>query len=165
MTNMRDTRTKHYEVVHFYPGFDRQEFWDLFVDYESWSQSDMLPGEISVIEPGNGHPMGKGAVRSVVSGSMTITEDITGFQPPVYFAYASRNGAMPVNDFVGELFLEQRADGLVATYKAGFNPRYFGTGWLFRIMFRRAHRSFFRGLGRAYEARYGRPVARSVRTA
>lgn len=152
---MTDTKKYHYEVVTFYPNFDRQKYWDMFVDYEGWTQSDILSGEISILEPGEGHPMGKGAVRSVVSGSMTITEDITAFQPPAYFAYASRNGVMPVNDFVGELFLEQRADGVVVTYKAGFNPRYFGTGWLFRIVFRRAHVSFFSALGKAYEARYG----------
>jgi hypothetical protein len=30
--------------------------------------------------------MGKGAVRSVVSGAMTITNDITASQPPAYEA-------------------------------------------------------------------------------
>lgn len=154
MPNTRDTRKKHYEIEHFYPGFDRQKFWDLFVDHEGWSRSDILPSEISIVKPGEGHPQGKGAVRKVVSGSMVILEDITGFQPPVYFSYASRNGAMPVNEFGGELFLEARPDGLLARYGGGFNPRYFGTGWLFRRIFRAVQKSAFRGLGKAYEARY-----------
>ena len=158
MANRRDTRKIHYGIEHFYPGFDRQKFWDLFVDYEGWSKSDILPSEISIVTPGEGHPMGKGAVRKVVSGSMTIIEDIVGFQPPEYFSYASRNGAMPVNDFAGELFLEQRSDGLLARYKGGFNPKRFGTGWLLRIVFRRAQTSAFRGLGKAYEERYGSPA-------
>ncbi|WP_460274737.1 SRPBCC family protein [Celeribacter sp. ULVN23_4] len=160
---MPDMHKYHYNVVTVYPGFERQKYWDMFVDYEGWTQSDILAGEISILEPGEGHPMGKGAVRSVVSGSMTITEDITAYQSPSYFAYASRNGVMPVNDFVGELFLEQRAGDLVVTYKAGFNPRYFGSGWLFRIVFRRAHVSFFEALGKAYKSRYGVPPPRPVK--
>lgn len=165
MTDLQDSRAKRYVVEQFYPGFDRQKFWELFVDYEGWSKSDILAGEISIVTPGEGHPMGKGAVRKVVSGSMTITEDVVAFQEPVYFAYASRNGVMPVNDFVGELFLEQRPDGLATTYKASFNPRYFATGWLFRIVFRRAHVSFFQALGKAYEARYGAPKSQSIEMA
>ena len=104
MTDLHDSRVKQHVVEQFYPGFDRRKFWEFFVDYEGWSKSDILAGEISIITPGEGHPMGKGAVRSVVSGSMTISEDVIAFQQPVYFAYASRNGVMPVNDFVGELF-------------------------------------------------------------
>lgn len=157
MTDTHVTRKFHYGIDHFYPGFDRQKFWDLFVDYEAWSKSDILPSEISIVEPGEEHPMGKGAVRKVVSGSMIILEDIVGFQAPEYLSYASRNWDMPVNDFQGELFLEQEQDGLRARYKGSFNPKHFGTGWLFRIIFRRAQSAAFRGLGQAYEARYGSP--------
>ncbi len=154
-TVMDDTKTTLYEIEHFYPGFDRQKFWDLFVDNEGWSRSDILPGQISIIKPGRGHPQGAGGVRAVSSGSMNIIEDVVGFQPPEYFSYASRNGSMPVNEFGGTLFLEQRDDGLLARYRGGFNPKYFGTGWLFRRIFRAAQKSAFRGLGRAYTARYG----------
>jgi len=156
MAKTQATRKFHYGIDHFYPGLDRQKFWDLFVDYEAWSKSDILPSEISIVEPGEGHPMGKGAVRKVVFGSMIIIEDIVGFQPPGYFSYASRNGDMPVDEFLGELFLEQEQDGLRVRYKGSFNPKHFGMGWLFRIIFRRAQSAAFRGLGQAYEARYGR---------
>lgn len=144
-----------YEIEHFYPGFNRQKFWDLFVDHEGWSASDLLPGEISIVEPGEGHIQGAGAVRCVVSGPMTIIEDIVGFEPPAYFSYASRNGSMPVNDFGGELFLEQREDGVLARYRGGFNPKDPGTGDRFRQVFRSAQESAFLGLGQAYAARYG----------
>ena len=154
MTEARDTRKTHYEITHFYPGADLRKFWDLFVDYDAWSASDILPSEISIVTPGEGHPMGKGAVRKVVSGSMTIIEDIVAFQTPVYFSYASRNGDMPVNDFVGELFLEHRKDGLLARYKGAFKPRHFGTGWLFRILFRRGQGAALHGLGQVYAERY-----------
>lgn len=152
---MPDTKTTCYEIDHFYPSFDRQKFWDLFVDNEGWTESEILPGEISIIEPGEGHPQGRGAVRSVQSGRMTIVEDVVGFSAPEYFSYASRNGAMPVNDFGGELLIEERDGGVLAHYKGGFNSKYRGTGWIFKRVFRAAQRSAFRGLGRAYEARYG----------
>lgn len=147
----------HYRVERFYPGVDRQKFWDMFVDYEGWTNSDILAGKISILSPGEGHPMGRGAVRTVLSGSLSITEDIIAFQPPAHFVYASRNGAMPVNDFLGELFLVSRPDGLALTYLASFNPKVRGTGWLFRLLFRRAHVSVFRALGEAYAARHGAP--------
>ena len=108
---MPDTKTTRYEIERFYPGSDRQKFWDLFVDNEGWTESDILPGEISKLEPGEGHPQGRGAVRSVRSGRITITEDVVGFRAPE-FSYASRNGSLPVNDFGGELLLEDRGSSL-----------------------------------------------------
>lgn len=151
---MGEARKVHYAIEHFYPGFDRKKFWDVFFDVEAWSKSDVLPGEISIIKPGKDHPQGTGAVRCVTSGSMTIIEDIVEFRPPEYFRYATRNGSLPVNDFGGELILEDHDDGLLAKYQGGFNPKYSATGWLFKYIFRRAQKSAFKGLGEAYTARY-----------
>lgn len=151
---MSQSKKVTYEVEHVYPDVERQKFWDLFVDHEAWSASDILPGEITIVEPGDGHPQGVGAVRSVVAGPLKITEDITGFRPPEYFQYATRNGSLPVNDFGGELFLEERADGMVARYQGGFNPKYPGTGGLFKLFFRSSMKSSLRRIGKAYET-YG----------
>ncbi|GAA0411150.1 hypothetical protein GCM10009133_19500 [Cocleimonas flava] len=151
---MDNTKKVYYEIEYFYPDVDQQKFWDMFFDYEAWSKSDILPGEISIIKPGKDDPLGVGAVRSVISGSLNITEDIVGFRPPEYFSYATRNGSMPVNDFGGELFLEVYKGGLLSKYKGGFNPKYFGTGWLMKYVFRRAQKSAFIGLGKAYKAYY-----------
>ncbi|MEP3329718.1 SRPBCC family protein [Sedimentitalea sp.] len=152
---MSDARKIHYEIEHVYPNADRQTLWDLFVDHEAWSKSERLPSEFVIVTPGEGHAQGLGAVRKVVSGSMNILEDIVGFQPPEYFSYASRNGDMPLNDFVGEVFFEGHKDGVRIRYRGAFNPKYFGTGWLFRIMFRRAQSSALQGLGLDYADRNG----------
>ncbi|MDV7141486.1 hypothetical protein R3X27_02205 [Tropicimonas sp. TH_r6] len=154
MDYMPDTRKMRSEIEHFYLGFDRKKFWDMYVDYEACSRFDILPSEISIVKPGDGHPMGKGAVRKVVSGAMIIIEVIVGFRPPEYFSYASRNDAMPVNDLAGELFLEERPEGLLARYKSAFNAGYFGTGWFFRILFRRGQAAALQGLGQADAERY-----------
>lgn len=151
---MENTKKIHYELEYFYPNVDQQKFWDLFVDHEAWSKSDFLPGKIIILKPGKDHPQGEGAVRSVVTGSLNIKEDIVGIRSPEYFSYATRNGSLPVNDFGGELFLEEHKDGLLARYKGSFNPKYFGTGWLFRYIFRSAQKSAFQNLGKAYHAYY-----------
>lgn len=144
--------TMHYELERFYPGFDRQEFWELFVDHEGWSASEYLPGKIIIEQPGEGHPQGVGAVRAVVTGPATIREDIVGFRAPEYFAYATRDGSMPVNGFGGELTLEQQEDGLLVQYKGHFTPKYPGTGWLFRILLRWAQGASMSQLAKAYRA-------------
>ena len=144
-----------YEVEHVYVDVDQQKFWDLFVDHEAWSESDLLPGVITIIEPGEGHPQGVGAVRSVVAGRLKVTEDILAFEPPGYFRYSARDGSFPVDDFGGELFLDERADGLVARYRGGFNPKYPGTGRLFRFLFRSSMKMSLSKLGKAYAATYG----------
>lgn len=151
---MKKTRKIHYELEHFYPDVDRKKFWDMFVDPEAWSKSDLLQGEITIIKPGEEHPQGLGAVRILTTGSMKIKEEIVGFRPPEYFSYATYNGSLPVNDFGGELYFEEQKDGLYAKYKGSFNPKYWGTGWLFKYLFRSAQKSAFRSLGKAYEANY-----------
>lgn len=100
---MKNTKQFQYSLEYFYPKADRQKFWDMFVDHEAWSESKDLPGVIRIDKPGKNHPQGLGATRSVITGPMTITEDIVAFQPPEYFRYETRNGSMPVNDFGGEL--------------------------------------------------------------
>jgi len=59
-----------------------------------------------------------------------------------------------VLNFAGELFLEERKDRLLAKYKGDFNPKYFGTGWLFKRVFPRTQKSTFKDLGKAYEDYY-----------
>lgn len=152
---MHIENTIRYTIEHAYPGFEQQRFWDLFVDHEAWSAAADLPGAITIVEPGEGHPQGLGAVRSVVSGPMTILEDVVAFDAPRLFRYAARNGGMPVDDFVGELRLEQREDGLVARYEGTFTPKTEGSGEQLRDVFRSAQAAAFVSLGDVYRARYG----------
>ena len=150
---MENPKKIRYELEHFYPGFERQKFFDLFVDPEAWTKSKFLP-EIRILKPGKSLAHGLGAVRLVLSGRMEIKEDIVGFRSPSYFSYTSRNGSLPVNDFGGELFLEEKDGGVFARYKGSFNPRFFGTGWLFKFVFQSAQKSAFRNLGKAYRDFY-----------
>ena len=143
-----------YKIEHFYPGFDQKKFFNMFVDHEAWTKSDLLPGDITILKPGKVHSQGLGAVRQVISGNMTIIEDIVGFESPNLFQYSSRNGSMPVNDFGGMLVLVPKDDGVLAKYEGGFNTRYFGTGRLFRFLFRRGQKTAFANLEKAYNSYY-----------
>lgn len=145
-------KQRHYDLEYTYPNVDRQRYWDLFVDHEAWSESDLLPGTITITEPGDGHPQGLGAVRTVQAGSMTITEDIVGFRAPEYFAYATRNGSLPVDDFGGEMTLIQQPDGLLVKYRGDFTPKIPGTGPILAAFLRSRQRSVLRALGKAYDA-------------
>ena len=150
-TLLETSKKIHYELEHLYPEVDRQKFWDLFVDHDAWSRSEVLPGTITIVKPGDGHPQGAGAIRSVGAGRMSITEDVVGFRPPEYFEYATRNRSLPVDNFGGELHLEDGNDGLLVRYRGSFNPKYPGTGRLLRYIFRSRQRSVLRGLAEAYD--------------
>ena len=152
---MDSTKKYQYEFDHSFPGYDRQKFWEVFVDNEAWSESEIMPGEIIIDIPGEGHPQGVGAVRTMVAGSTRIQEDIVGFRPPEYFHYETRDGSLPVNDFGGEFFLEERNDKLFVKYRDGFNAKYPFTGRLIRFLMRMRQRSVLLNLGEAYQARYG----------
>lgn len=152
---MKKTKKIQYSLEHFYPDFDRQKFFDLFVDPKAWSESDILQGTITINKPGKDYPQGLGAIRTLQTGSMSIKEDIVGFESPKYFSYATYNGSLPVNDFGGELFFEEKDGGVLIKYKGGFNPKYFGTGWIFKYFFSSAQKGVFKKLGQAYNALYG----------
>lgn len=127
----------------------------MFVDHDAWSRSDLLPGTIMILKPGEGHPQGEGAVRSIATGPTTIVEDVVGFRRPEYFSYATRDGSLPVMDLRGELFFEERPGALRVRYQGSFRPKYPWTGWLFKRVFRAAQRSVLASLGRAYRAEFG----------
>jgi len=150
---MQTTKKTHYELEHFYPNFNRQKFFDLLIDHEAWTNSELLP-EIQIIKPGKDYPLGLGAVRLVLSDDMRIEEDIVGFKSPEYFSYASRNGVMPVNDFLGKLFLEEKDGGVLIKYVGSFNPKQSGTGSSFKDIFKSAQKSAFENLGKVYKTRY-----------
>lgn len=146
--------TIHYELEHFYPKFDRQKFWDLFVDYEGWSKSKYLPGKITILKAGKGHPLGVGATRLVDTGLIKMKEDILGFRESEYFQYTAHDGSLPVDNFGGELFFEDFKDGLLIKYKGRFNSKYFGTGWLLRKLLSKGQKQAFKSLGKAYKEKY-----------
>jgi len=88
---MENTNKINYELEQFYPGFDRQKFFDLFVNHEAWTESEFMPGKVSIIKPGKDHPLGLGAVRAVDSGRMIIEEDPKNFGAGWIFKYVFRS--------------------------------------------------------------------------
>jgi hypothetical protein len=124
------------------------------VDHKAWSESEFLSGEITIDKPGKGHPQGVWAVRTLSTWSISITEDIVGFNAPNYFSYESRDGSLPVNNLWWELFFEKQNWGVLVSYLWGFNPKYFGTGWLFKQLISSGQKWVLKDLKKAYKAHY-----------
>jgi hypothetical protein len=55
---MKKTKKINYKLEYFYPNYDVDKFWKLFVDHKAWSESEFLSGEITIDKPGKGHPQG-----------------------------------------------------------------------------------------------------------
>lgn len=146
---MSNTNKVTYELEHFYPKFDRQKFFDLFIDYEAWTKSGLLP-EVQILNLGKDYPLGLGGVRLVVSGDMKIEEEVVGFQYPEYFSYSSRNGDMPVDNFLGKILLEEKDGGVLIKYEGSFNPKDSGFDPSMIEMFKAAQKSVFENLGKVY---------------
>lgn len=124
-----------FEFSHFYHGFDQQKFFDFLIDIEWYTQSDIMMGEISLEKPGKDHPYGLGAVRKITIDKINLIEDIVGFEPPRYMSYAVREG-MPVKNYQGKFFIEPQGEGIRLRYIGSFDPKLFGTNWLFKYIFR-----------------------------
>ncbi|WP_310993968.1 hypothetical protein [Aequorivita marina] len=150
---MTNSKKIDYKLEHFYPDFDRQKFFDLLTDYKAWTNSELLP-DIQIIKPGKDYPLGLGAVRLVLSEEMRIEEEIVGFRSPEYFSYASRNGVMPVNDFLGKIFIEEKDGGVLIKYEGSFKPKNTDTGSSFTEIFKSAQKSAFENLGKTYKTYY-----------
>lgn len=146
---MTNTREITYELEHFYPEFDRQKFFDLFIDYEAWTNSELLP-EVQILKPGKEYPLGLGGVRLVLNGNMKIEEEVVGFKYPDYFSYASSNGAMPVDDFLGKVQFEEKDGGVLIKYEGSFNPKDSDFDPAIIDMFKAAQKSAFENLGKVY---------------
>lgn len=151
---MANTKKVSFELTHFYPELEQQKFWEFFVDYEWYNQSDILPGKVFIEQAGKGHPQGLGAVRKLEIGNINLKEDIVGFEAPRYFKYAVHEGGMPVNQYSGEFFYEAKNGGMLWRYKGNFEPKYFGTGWFFKWFLKSRMKSMLPVWEKAYKAYY-----------
>lgn len=152
---MANSNKSTFELIHFYPNIEQQKFWDFFIDNEWYSQSDIMPGELILEKPGKDYPQGLGAVRIVkVNENINLTEDIVGYDAPRYFAYAPREGGMPVNEYKGEFFYESKDGGMIWKYKGSFVPKYFGTAWFFKWFLRKRMKTMLPVWEKGYKAYY-----------
>jgi len=124
-----------FEFEHFYPDFDQVKFWEFLIDIDWYSQSDIMKGEITLLKEGKEHPVGLGAVRKIKIDKIELTEDIVAFDPPNHFCYVVREGGMPVKNYEGKFFLSEKGNGVHLKYQGSFDPKLFGTNWLFKYIF------------------------------
>lgn len=147
---MSNSNKVHYELEHFYPNFNREKFFDLLIDHEAWTSSELLP-EVQILKAGKDYPLGLGAVRLVNSGGMNIEEEVVGFQYPEFFSYVSANNAMPVNEFLGKMYLEEKDGGVLIKYEGSFSPKSSEADPALLEMFKAAQKSAFENLSEVYK--------------
>ena len=127
------------------------------MDHEWYSQSSIMPGQQTILTPGQDHPRGLGAVRKITIDKIELTEEILGFEAPGYFCYGVRDGGsgMPVKGYRGEFFMEPRENGMLFRYRGSFEPKLAGTNWLFISLFKWRMRTMVPVWQEGYNAYHG----------
>ncbi|MBM7036882.1 hypothetical protein [Vibrio ulleungensis] len=132
------SKTYSFEINHLYNGIDAERFWTFLLDLDWYTQSDIMKGEMLLVEKGQKHPQGLGAIRRLTIDTIELTEKIVGFRPHEYFSYQVQPGGkgMPVHNYTGEFYLIPHKDGMMFRYVGSYQQKYFGTGALLKWLFR-----------------------------
>jgi uncharacterized protein YndB with AHSA1/START domain len=89
--------------------------------WPAWSPNDSA----ELLREGDPPPDGVGAVRVFHTGRITVTEEITAFEPERRVAYKLLKG-IPVRDYVGEVTLTPSADDpdvTVLVWRSSWRPK------------------------------------------
>ena len=120
--------------------------WTLLADGATWPA--WSPIEASALErAGESSPEGPGAIRRFRHGRTVGRDEILEAVPGRRLAYRSLSG-LPVRDYRAEVDLEPGPEGTEIRWRASFQPRLLGTGWLLE----RGIDRFLRGCAQAGRA-------------
>jgi hypothetical protein len=113
--------------------------------YPFWSMIEYF----ELIKPGRDELHGVGAQRIFKTGRNVMREEIVQLMPNRLVAYTLLSG-FPMLDYRAEALLERLPPGGTRiTWRCSFYPRYWGTGWFWRLVMQVVLRSFVRALARA----------------
>ena len=91
------------------------------------------PMDVATIErAGPDGPSSPGEIRSFTSGRTTGREEVLPSEGDVVLRYRLLEG-MPMDDYVGEVKIEERDGRRLVSWSSRFEPRIPLTGWLFRF--------------------------------
>ena len=111
-----------------------EAIYQLLVDVTSWTAwSGMAGAELE--KPGEDDPLGVGSVRALSRGRFRGLDTVVELVPGKRFAYT--HVGLPVRDYRAVVDLEPVAGGTRITWHSTFQPRYPGTGWIWRLGIRR----------------------------
>ena len=129
----------------------------LLTDGSTWPRWSPIES-VEIEQPGEPPPEGVGAIRVQRRGRTTGRDQIRELVPNRRFAYVSLSG-LPVRDYAGEVDLALTpGGGTTIRWRASFEPRYPGTGWLVEHGIRRFLDQCVHGLAaEAITAKPGEP--------
>lgn len=116
--------------------------------YPFWSMID----EFKLVRPGTDEPHGVGSQRIFRTGRLVMHEEVVELLPGRLAAYTLLSG-FPMNEYRAETILEPVEGGTKITWRCSFYPKYWGSGWFWRLMMSCVFRRFVRDLARASENR------------
>lgn len=112
-----------------------------FADHETFGK--LWPGRTRRIREGTDHPNGKGSVRHVRSGLVSLEETTTVYQPPELLEYRITRGT-PLRDHYGRLQFRSTATGTDVDYEIYFRCP---IPWLGTVIARQLEQSFHSQIG------------------
>jgi hypothetical protein len=115
--------------------------------WPDWAMFDSFEQE----RPGQPTPFGVGAIRVFITKVSRAREEVVEFVPDRRLSYILLSG-FPLRDYRADVEL-QRTDtnGTVINWSASFYPKYFGTGWMWRLFISLVIASIARSLASAAE--------------
>lgn len=98
----------------------------------------------------DGHE-GPGAMRVFSTGPFRTREQVVEVTPPRHFSYVMVSG-LPIRNYRADIDLEARPDGTLLHWRAAFEAKVPGTGWLFRSYLKRFLQQSATGIAAAASA-------------
>lgn len=128
--------------VHGSTSADPESVFALLGDSRTWPEWTPIE-QAEILEPGG--PDGVGERRSFKTGRVTVEEEIVERVPGRRLTYVLLSG-LAVRDYRAEIDLEPDGDGTAIRWHTTFEPKTFGTGWIYRRALAKATRQFVDGL-------------------
>ena len=94
---------------------------------------------------------GPGAMRVFSTGPFRTREQVVEVTPPRHFSYVMVSG-LPIRNYRADIDLEARPDGTLLHWRAAFEAKVPGTGWLFRSYLKRFLQQSATGIAAAASA-------------
>jgi uncharacterized protein YndB with AHSA1/START domain len=125
------------------------EVWAVYTDHAAfWS----FMGRAEIERVGEDDPNGSGCIRVLGPGRFAAREEILDFDPPKRLTYAVLPGGPPLKNHLGEVLFEEEAGGTRIVWRARFESRIPGLGFILRIVVQRVFARALTHLESLFEA-------------
>jgi len=123
--------------------------WDRYTDHADWK--NWAGFNASWLEKaGTPDRNGLGCIRGFSSNGVKVYEQVIEWDPKKRFAYRIISGGLPMKDHYGETMFAPDGNGTRVTWRARFDSRIPGLGWIMRLFVDRIFRNALDSLAKKY---------------